>query len=112
MNIALAYKGGIVYHAHMKPYIPSIIAWFIALVMFAVVSSLVGSPQINTFREQYGALYWALLMICACCQFVSMFWGIIGIASRPRQRWDFTITLLLSSSSWILLIANAAYMAT
>lgn len=96
----------------MKPYIPSLVAWIIALVLFAVVSSLIGSPQINSFREQYGTLYLLLLGLCATCQFVSMFWGIIGIASRPRQRWDFIITTLLSWSSWILLILDLLYMAT
>lgn len=111
-NIALAYMGGVVYHTHMKPYIPSLVAWLIALVLFAVVSSLIGSPQINTFREQYGTLCWLLLGGCALCQFVSIFWGIIGIASRPRQRRDFVITTLLSCTSWILLFLDLLSMAT
>ena len=95
----------------MKPYIPSTIAWGLTIAAIAALQSACGTPQINTLRHDYAILFRTILLASILCQFVSMFWGIIGVSSRPSQRRDFIILLALSCSSWLGILMLLAYLA-
>ena len=95
----------------MKPYIPSAIAWGLTIAAIVVLQSACGTPQINTLRHDYAILFRTVLLASTVCQLVSMIWGIIGVSSRPSQRRDFIILLVLSCSSWPGILMLLAYLA-
>lgn len=87
----------------MKPYLPSLISWYVMLAVFVGMEAF-GAAAAAELYHRYTLAYHLILLLSLCCQFLSFFWGIIGVFSRPKQRGAFIATILLSVFSVIPLL--------